>query len=270
MSKILTSVENFIKQHRVQEYTYFELSRIFNDMGFAIVDIHSPISVKYLAVLGTGAIDNDKCFLCHCCGIKAVFIDTNQIDEIKCFELSSLVPLIESSDSRSCDKKSIFEGYMFASKLRELLETPETQTKRFALIQKIGLAIICTVIALFSAIIGIIYFKGDNNEKYVSSFKMVSQHENSLGNNETPVFNIISSEDVDDNKENNATDDVDVSDSLLQPQNEQDEIVYYATKSGTKYHIKGCQYLKDLSSCTVFTKEELMASSLTPCKKCIK
>ena len=83
MSKFLTSVEKIIKQHRIQEYTYFELTRIFNDMGFAIVDINSPIAVKYLSILGTTAIDTDKCFLCNCCGIKAVFIDTNQIDEIK-------------------------------------------------------------------------------------------------------------------------------------------------------------------------------------------
>ena len=45
---------------------------------------------------------------------------------------------------------------------------------------------------------------------------------------------------------------------------------YYVTKSGKKYHVEGCSYVKDLSACRALSAEEISQSSYEPCKRCIK
>lgn len=44
----------------------------------------------------------------------------------------------------------------------------------------------------------------------------------------------------------------------------------YVTASGTKYHIKGCQYIKDKTNLISITIEEAEKLSISPCKRCIK
>ena len=45
--------------------------------------------------------------------------------------------------------------------------------------------------------------------------------------------------------------------------------VYYVTKSGTKYHIETCSYIKDLQECKPVKLSEI-GEEYTPCKRCIK
>ena len=44
--------------------------------------------------------------------------------------------------------------------------------------------------------------------------------------------------------------------------------VYYATKSGTKYHIAGCSYLNGKDTVTV-SAEDIASGKYTPCSRCI-
>ena len=48
-----------------------------------------------------------------------------------------------------------------------------------------------------------------------------------------------------------------------------ENVVYYATASGKKYHVEGCTYIKDLDKCTAYTAEELSDTSLEPCRRCL-
>lgn len=45
--------------------------------------------------------------------------------------------------------------------------------------------------------------------------------------------------------------------------------VYYVTKSGTKYHIETCSYIKDLQECKPVKLSDI-GEEYTPCKRCIK
>ncbi len=56
------------------------------------------------------------------------------------------------------------------------------------------------------------------------------------------------------------------------PETEQvtsDNTTYYVTKSGKKYHVKSCSYLKDLSKCTEISPTEAATLGYEPCKRCI-
>ena len=50
-------------------------------------------------------------------------------------------------------------------------------------------------------------------------------------------------------------------------EHEIDEAVYYVTKSGRKYHIDGCSYLK---SKIEITYDDIIAGGYEPCSRCIK
>ncbi len=45
---------------------------------------------------------------------------------------------------------------------------------------------------------------------------------------------------------------------------------YYRTESGTKYHIKGCVYLKNNSNIRRLSKEEFESGNYEPCSVCIQ
>lgn len=48
------------------------------------------------------------------------------------------------------------------------------------------------------------------------------------------------------------------------------ENVYYMTKSGTKYHVASCSYIKSKDSLTVVTAEDINLYNYAPCSRCIK
>ena len=45
--------------------------------------------------------------------------------------------------------------------------------------------------------------------------------------------------------------------------------VYYATKSGTKYHIAGCSYIKGKDNLKTLTEEDIKSGKYEPCSRCI-
>jgi hypothetical protein len=49
---------------------------------------------------------------------------------------------------------------------------------------------------------------------------------------------------------------------------DENERVYYATKSGKKYHVAGCSYIVGKET-KIITKEEIESGKYTPCSKCI-
>lgn len=48
------------------------------------------------------------------------------------------------------------------------------------------------------------------------------------------------------------------------------EEYFYVTKSGKKYHISSCTYIKDISACSKVSKEDILQKGYEPCKRCIK
>ena len=65
----------------------------------------------------------------------------------------------------------------------------------------------------------------------------------------------------------------DIAESVKEPESSvsvpQTGRVYYATKSGTKYHIAGCSYIKGKDNLKTLTEEDIKSGKYEPCSRCI-
>ncbi len=292
-------VEDVIKKYNIKNYTYSELHNAFKNMGFAIIDLYGEIAEKYFEILGISSDESNTAFLCNYKGVKVVFIDSYENYDVKCFQLACLLYLAEEKDSRLAENNKKYKACEFAVHLKDLLQTPEEKRKPFAIIQKIGIIIIICVTAVAGGILGTKFTAFDSEKsassEYQSSFTMfsadvdistveaskidsfahsvddiVSVDNESVISNEKDDDNLdVDTSNTDNNHEQYVIAEPVISDSDAQSYTES-EIVYYVTKSGKKYHVAGCQYIKELSACTQITADSVLKSSYSPCTRCIK
>ena len=292
-------VEDVIKKYNINNYNYAELHKTFESMGFAIIDLYSEIAEKYFEILDISSNECNTAFLCNDNGVKAVFIDFYENYDVKCFQLACLLYLAEEKDSRLADNNKKCKACTFAVHLKDYLQSPEKKRKPFTIIQKIGVLIIFGITAVTCAILGLKLTAYDSEKsvptEYKSSFTMFSadvdisaveaskidSYAHSVDDIVSAADNSVALDDKDDDNSDVDAENIDdkyvqyvsaepvINDSEAQNYIESEK-VYYVTKSGKKYHVSGCQYIKDLSACTKITQDSILTSSYTPCKRCIK
>ena len=293
----IRSVDAFLNDNIISEYTYHELSSYFKNNGFEIVDIKSDSAANCFDTLGISRGERDDFFVCCDKDKKFLFADLNADNAVLCFHLSRLIFLSNEKDSRLVDEKRQVDAVTFAVLLKERIESGY-DTKVFKLIKYIGAVICLGLILVGSIFTGIVYYSTEAdystifNDDYKESFAVTtiicdsddedSEQVISDNNdftaisvddfNETDDIDLISdenaissnntlvNEDIEENSKDNPSSDLSV---------DVNSVTYYVTKSGQKYHVEGCRYIKNPDDCKMVSSD-VAQQSYQPCKVCIK
>ena len=305
--------EGFIKDNKIKHYTYREIERVYKSMGFVVLNTRDSLAQKYAEIMDISIADYTECFICNKAGVKAVFLDMSQNNDIKTFDLLFLVLLADCEDSRKCEKEQLYKCYYFASRVKDVLITPEIQSKAFRFLRKYGMNFFYALFTALTAVCLVIYYIFDSQNEFDPSnfagIEIVSTDGDSelfqddftfdsVGNisnaslNNTDNKGIHNAEDTENIEPNipvnidvgNAVSvdqniisdyvtekEIDFDDSKHESSNENtNEVFYYATKSGTKYHTADCRFIKDANSTVKLSSEDVNSNSkYSPCKVCI-
>lgn len=296
------SVDAFLNDNIISEYTYHELSSYFKNNGFEIVDIKSDSAANCFDTLGISRGERDDFFICCDKDKKFLFADLNADNAVLCFHLSRLIFLSNEKDSRFVDEKRQVDAVTFAVFLKERIESGY-DTKVFKLIKYIG-AVICLGLVLVGAIFtGIVYYstEADDSDIFIDNvadtFVVTSVISDSLDESESIEeseqvisdnnnFSVVSVDEVNGNNDVESNDVANVlpSNNTLVGEGVVESVkdnsssdvssfvesaTYYVTKSGKKYHVEGCRYIKNPDDCKTVSSD-VAQQSYQPCKVCIK
>ncbi len=238
----------------------------------------------------TAANDDFQYYLINDDEEKLVFV-SGETDEARCFYYSVLLGLMNLTDSRDADESQMIQAYIFASKIRQEIENNSKSKISESKLRNVLLSIFAVMLTV--SVAGLIFLYRNVNRNNMNPL------ENSLPATVADMSSIIDDAAVVDNEdinsvvpeiavaavsisspsEDSASSDLDVSNESVQSSSNKmitkedvpsSTVTYYATASGKKYHISGCQYVKDLSKCVLVSDDDIVLGKYEPCKKCIK
>ena len=257
----------FINQYKIKKYTFPSLSKVIKDMGYAIIEIDADENES----LVIKACEKSY-FIFESGPIKYVAIPNNTDEKEKCRLCSLCAYEIYSSHNSLLCKNTNHEDFdMF---LQQVLCSNSVFSHLNRNIFEYASGIVLFVITICFSLSALFLEKSLDSQMIMPEFKQEVSFLNVDSTQEEieeviSVFNPVDISQSTDSGMTNIIDDF----TVIKENTEDNAIVshtssYYVTKSGTKYHLEGCSYIKDLSQCTPLNENEL--GEYQPCKRCIK
>ena len=267
MNKVKFAVLRFVTDYKIKEYSSKELLRALENMGYAVTELENQ-NEKILL------IDAKQNFFIFDNGtVKYVALPYGLSEEEKCFTLLTALCEIYVSRNRLLPKGAIPED--FATELVKHLSNKSVFSHIKCHFFEYVSALILLIITLCFSLTAIFLEKNLDKKITLPDF----EHTNQLSafdleeNENKEIISVFNSIDIPSQNDLGISSIIDnnISDfeSDMQIVSDDSTTVYYVTKSGNKYHIDTCSYIKDLSECTSMTLAQ-MDNKYTPCKRCIK
>lgn len=271
MNTFKSAVLRFINESGINEYTSVELQRAIENMGYAIIKVSPKERPELFNIKNT-----EQDFFLFDNGVLKYIVISDAIEENdKCFVLSKAAAYIYLSVHPALTKNRNITYKELALSLKDTLSNKGLSFRLHQHIFEYICVFATTAAVIFFCFYTVFLEKSMKREISMPEFEQTKEFSNNAKTNTTelediiPAFNTINADENFDLGITETPDEIteSVSDDEINTV-QKDTTVYYVTKSGTKYHIEGCSYIKDLSTCKTLKYDELC--EYQPCKRCIK
>jgi hypothetical protein len=266
----------FIKKYDVQKLTYSKLEEIIEELGYKVkkFDIYNKRSIEFLDNLSLlKQIEHSKCFIYSCKNLKLIFISGSlNSKEIKTLLLHEIGHIMLNHIFNT--NGLISENITYEIEANEFVYLVQEQLKKRKVLQSVINSLFYTLIltaCVTSLLIGykLISSSSDSDQytSYNNSNSIVSQIQTTTIESVTTLSKKTTSTLKTNTLQTTTT--PDTSEITIQSSQQQNnENIYYITKSGTKYHLSTCYHIVGRAA-TSATKEELENAGYSPCTDCL-